>query len=72
MSKSTFDYFHSTHRYLERYGKPVAFYSDKHSVFRTNKKEAKTGTGLTQFGRALHELNIDIIYASRLSSEKPS
>lgn len=28
-SESTFDYFNSTHTYLERFGKPVAFYSDK-------------------------------------------
>lgn len=63
-SESTFDYFHSTKRYLEQHGKPVALYSDKHSVFRVNKAGATTGTGLTQFGRALHELNIDIIYAN--------
>jgi len=63
-SESAFDYFHSTRRYLERYGKPVAFYSDKHSVFRINYKGAIDGTGLTQFGRALHDLNIDILYAN--------
>ena len=63
-SESTLDYFYSTQRYLERFGKPVAFYSDKHTVFRVNRREAKSGTGLTQFGRALHELNIDIIYAN--------
>jgi len=62
-AESTFDYMHSTRRYLERYGKPVAFYSDKHSVFRVNKKEAVGGTGMTQFGRALNDLNIDIIHA---------
>lgn len=63
-SESTFDYFHSTQRYLERHGKPTAFYSDKHGVFRMNQKNVKSGNGLTQFGRALHELNIDIIYAN--------
>jgi transposase len=63
-SESTFDYFISTRRYLERYGKPVAFYSDKHSVFRVNKAGAIHGNGMTQFGRALHELNIDIICAN--------
>jgi hypothetical protein len=42
----------------------VAFYSDKHSVFRVNQTGATGGTGLTQFGRALHELNIDILYAN--------
>jgi hypothetical protein len=36
-SESTFDYFLSTQRYLRRYGKPVAFYSDKHSIFRVNR-----------------------------------
>ncbi len=63
-SESTFDYFHATRRYLECHGKPVAFYSDKHSVFRVNQTGATTGNGLTQFGRALHDLNIDILYAN--------
>lgn len=63
-SETTFDYFHSTQRYLECHGKPVAFYSDKHTVFRVNNVGATGGNGLTQFGRALHELNIDIIYAN--------
>lgn len=63
-SETTLDYMHSTKRYIERHGKPVAFYSDKHTVFRVNKRDAKSGTGLTQYGRALHDLNIDIIYAN--------
>ena len=29
-----------------------------------NNRDAKKGTGLTQFGRALNDLNIDIIYAN--------
>ena len=32
--ESAFDYFASTVTYLRRHGKPVAFYSDKHSIFR--------------------------------------
>jgi hypothetical protein len=63
-SESTFDYFHATREYLERYGKPVAFYSDKHAVFRVNQTDARGGDGMTQFGRALHELNIDILCAN--------
>jgi hypothetical protein len=63
-SESTFDYFAATRAYLERHGKPVAFYSDKHGVFRVNKKDAVGGDGMTQFGRALHALNIDIICAN--------
>jgi hypothetical protein len=57
--ESTFAYFEATHKYLERYGKPLAFYSDKASVFRVNKQSAAAGKGHTQFGRALYELNID-------------
>ncbi len=63
-SESTFDYFASTQAYLERHGKPVAFYSDKASIFRVNGSEARRSNGLTQFGRALSELNIDIICAN--------
>jgi len=63
-SESTFTYFNSTRRYLEQHGKPVAFYSDKHSTFRTNKKGELGGDGVTQYGRALHQLNIDIICAN--------
>lgn len=63
-SESTFTYFASTRRYLEKHGKPVAFYSDKHSTFRTNKKGEFGGAGITQFSRALTELNIDIICAN--------
>jgi hypothetical protein len=33
-TESTFDYFEATRAYLDRYGKPIAFYSDKHAVFR--------------------------------------
>ena len=63
-SKSTFAYFHAARAYLEAWGKPVAFYSDKHGVFRVNHPGALGGDGMTQFGRALHALNIDIICAN--------
>jgi hypothetical protein len=42
----------------------TAFYSDKHTVFRVAKQDAKGGHGITQFGRALSELNIEIICAN--------
>jgi hypothetical protein len=63
-SESTFDYFAATERYLKRYGKPVAFYTDKASIFRVNAKEAIAGVGYTQFGRARQSLNIDVICAN--------
>ena len=63
-SESAFAYFEVLRRYLETHGKPVAFYSDKHSIFRVSKEEAAGGDGMTQFGRALAELNIEIICAN--------
>lgn len=47
-----------------RHGRPIAFYSDKHAIFRINKPDAEGGSGMTQFGRALHEINIDILCAN--------
>ena len=43
--------------------RPVAFYSDKATVFRVNRKD-HGGSGITQFGRAMSELNIDVICAN--------
>jgi transposase len=63
-SESAFSYFHATRAYLERHGKPVAFYSDKAGVFRVNAKSPKAGDGFTQFGRAMTDLNIDVICAN--------
>jgi hypothetical protein len=63
-TESTFAYFEILRGYLEAHGRPVAFYTDKHSVFRVNKREAMKGDGLTQFGRALHSLNIELICAN--------
>jgi hypothetical protein len=63
-SESTFDYFESTRSYLHRHGKPVAFYSDKAAIFRVNAKDPRAGDGYTQFGRAMFDLNIDVICAN--------
>ncbi|PZM11346.1 ISNCY family transposase [Rhizobium tubonense] len=63
-SESAFSYFEALELYLHDHGAPIAFYSDKHSVFRVAKKEAKGGQGMTQFGRALCELNVEILCAN--------
>ena len=63
-SESTFSYFEATRGYLERHGKPQAFYSDKASVFRGVNPRANGGDGHTQFGRAMYELNIESICAN--------
>ena len=62
-SESTSSYFEALQGYLKSHGCPVAFYSDKHSVFRLN-RDASGGQGMTQFGRALSELNIEILCAN--------
>ncbi|WP_354169227.1 ISNCY family transposase [Burkholderia sp. 567] len=67
-TESTFSYFEATRAYLERHGKPVAFYSDKYSVFRSP-KAGKTGRSVTQFGRAMYELNIDTFCANSSSAK---
>jgi transposase len=63
-SESAFAYFETVKSYLTRYGRPLAFYSDKHSIFRVSKAQAQGGQGLTQFGRALSELGIEILCAN--------
>lgn len=50
--------------YFEGYGLPVAFYSDKHGIFRVNLPSVGSGDALTQFGRAMQELDIAILCAN--------
>ena len=60
-----FAYCEASRHYFERYGKPVAFYSDKHGIFRINSEQSSgASSGMTQFGRAMQELNIQIICAN--------
>jgi transposase len=63
-SESAFAYFETLKGYLASYGRPLAFYSDKHSIFRVSKPDAEGGQGMTQFGRALSELGIEILCAN--------
>jgi transposase len=63
--ETTFAYFEACRAYFERYGKPLAFYSDRHGIFRVNQpRPLGTTRGLTQFGRAMQELGIQILCAS--------
>jgi hypothetical protein len=59
-------------RYMELYGRPLAFYTDKASLFRNNEKHRRDQPGVeqdvaemppTQIGRALRELDITWIAA---------
>ena len=49
-SEATVAYFHATRAYLEAWGKPVAFYSDKHGVFRVNHEGAVGGRACPREG----------------------
>jgi transposase len=62
-SESFFSYSQAAKEYFERHGKPGAFYSDKHGIFRVNQPASGTTDALTQFGRAMQQLDIQIICA---------
>ncbi|MGR2668654.1 ISNCY family transposase [Vibrio campbellii] len=62
-TESAFDYMLTTREYLNEHGKPVAFYSDKHSIFRVNQEKQKQ-VGQTQYARVLKELGIELICAN--------
>ena len=54
--------------YIRKYGLPLSVYLDKHSTYKSNKKpsiedELNNTISLSQFGRALSELGVNLIYA---------
>ncbi|HYA67532.1 MAG TPA: ISNCY family transposase [Acidimicrobiales bacterium] len=55
-------YFDLVSRWLAKYGRPVAFYTDHDSIFETTSKGKKI-LGTTQFSRAAAELEIELILA---------
>jgi transposase len=63
-SESFFSYCQAAQGYFTRCGKPCAFYSDKHGIFRVNQPAAGSTDALTQFGRAMQELQVQIICAN--------
>ena len=62
--ESTEAYFTATQAHIKKHGRPLAYYSDRHGIFRVNIREALAGTGETQFSRAMRELDIDLICAN--------
>ncbi|MGA2035770.1 MAG: ISNCY family transposase [Thermoguttaceae bacterium] len=71
-SDSTEENMRTLWRYVELYGRPLAFYTDKASLFRNNEKRRRDAPGVdqdpaemppTQIGRALRELDITWIAA---------
>jgi len=56
-------------RYVEKYGLPQSVYLDKHSTYKSNKKpsiedELNNVEALSQFERALKELEVEVIHAN--------
>ena len=62
-SESFFSYCRAAAGYFSRHGKPAVFYSDKYGVFRVNQAATGSSEALTQFGRAMQQLEIQIICA---------
>jgi hypothetical protein len=50
-------------RWLRRSGRPLALYTDRHSIFEPQDKGRALPDAVTQFGRALRDLNIELIRA---------
>jgi hypothetical protein len=50
-------------RWLGKYGRPLALYTDRHGIFEAHKEGQVDYEGETQFSRALAELDIDLIKA---------
>jgi transposase len=61
-AETTQAYMETLQGYLERNGRPVALYSDKHSIFRVNHPDHEGNQ--TQFSRALKTLDIESIHAN--------
>jgi len=59
----------STRGYLKQWGRPIAFYVDRDSIYKTNRKptveeQAQERFPMTQFTRAMAELGIKVIAAN--------
>ena len=60
-----FGYGEAARHYCQRHGKPLAFYSDKHGIFRVNQpRPLGLSSGMTQFERAMQDLDIQILCAN--------
>lgn len=62
--ESFFGYGAAMRLYLAAHGRPGTLYSDKHGVFRVNMPSVGLENNLTQFGRAMQDLQIQIICAN--------
>ena len=61
-AETTESYLQVLEQQLTLHGRPLGFYSDKHSIFKVNREEVK-GTGETHFNKVLKKLGIEHICA---------
>jgi transposase len=62
--ETTLAYLATIRAHVLAHGVPLAFYSDRHGIFRVNAKDAQSGDGKTEFGRVAERLGIEAIHAS--------
>ena len=62
-SETTRAYLEALRSHVLAHGSPLAFYSDRHGIFRVNAKDAASGDGKTEFGRVAERLAIEPIHA---------
>lgn len=63
-AETTRAYVETLRDHVMAHGLPLAFYSDRHGIFRVNAKEVESGDGLTAFNRVTERLGIAQICAS--------
>ncbi|HEV2041890.1 MAG TPA: ISNCY family transposase [Casimicrobiaceae bacterium] len=62
-TETTRAYLEALRSHVLAHGCPLAFYSDRHGIFRVNAKDAASGDGKTEFGRVAERLAIEPIHA---------
>ena len=63
-AETTRAYLETLRDHVLAHGRPLAFYSDRHGIFRVNAKDAESGDGKTEFGRVVERLGVESIQAS--------
>ena len=63
ISENTAGYFTLLEGLIQRWGIPLALYSDRHAVFKHNARQPETAADATQFTRGLQELGLRQIFA---------
>ncbi len=62
--ETTDAYFETVKEHFKRYGMPMSYYSDRHSIFRINHPDCTGENKMSQFERAMSKLGIELINAN--------